>query len=298
MERTPDVSIIVVNYNARVLLEACLTSIDQQVKGLACEVVVIDNGSTDGSLEAVQARFPHVLVIANGTNLGYSRAVNQGLRVARGRYLLLLNNDAVVQPLAVEKLVAFLEARPQAGMVGCKVLNPDRSIQETARAFPSPLNALFGRKTLLTRLFPHNRFYQRYIISRPGSVAHAVEVDWVSAACALVRRQAIQEVGALDEGFFLYFVDTDWCRRLKERGWQIYYDPEAEIIHHEHQGGSRHSRWHAARMAVVMHRGAYRYYCKHHVKSPWHPMRLVALLGLSMKGSVAVAMEMLQGGQR
>jgi GT2 family glycosyltransferase len=291
----PDLSIIVVNYNAKQYLEACLASIQETASGLRYELLVADNGSRDGSVEALRGRFPWVTWVLNEGNVGYARANNQGLEVARGRYLLLLNNDTIVLPSALARMIAFLEERPKAGIVGCKVLNPDGTVQGTARSFPGVMNALFGRHTLLTRAFPENRFYRRYILSRDEGPEGPMEVDWVSAACLLARREVYQDVGPLDEDFPLYFVDTDWCRRAKARGWQVWYDPGAEIVHHEHKGGTRASRRQVIRMTMLMHTAAYRYFCKYHGGMAWHPMRLVAFLGLALKASVAVSRELLRG---
>ena len=285
----PDLSVVVVSYNTRALLDRCLRSVAESGGGLAIETIVVDNGSTDGSLELVRERHAGVQLVASETNLGFSSANNVGMREASGRYILLLNSDAEiaadVDALALRKLADFLDSRLEAGIVGPQLLHSDRSLQGVAKAFPTPLAALFGRKTLATRLWPNNRFSRRYLLERHNDGTEPFEVDSVSGACLMARRAAVQEVGALDEGYFMYWEDVDWCRRFKRAGWKVYCLPEARVVHHEGQSSQRQSD----RLIVEFHRSAYRYYCKHHATTILHPMRLLAFVGLVLRAGLLLA---------
>lgn len=225
-----DLSIIIPHLNRKESLKRCLASLPPARGTLTYEVLVVDNGSRDGSQQMVQDTFPAVLLLRNETNEGFSRAINRGLREARGNYLLCLNNDTFLFPQSLERLVRFMEGHPDAGVVGGKIFNKDGTIQPSARSFPRLETALFNRSSVLTRLFPQNPFSRRYLLSDwdHGSVR---EVDWVSGSFFLIRRELLKKVGFFDERFFLYCEDVDYCRRTKEAGYRIYYVPEAQLVH-------------------------------------------------------------------
>jgi GT2 family glycosyltransferase len=240
-----DVSVVVVNYNVREFLEQALGSVERAAAGLSVETFVVDNNSVDGSVAMVRERFPHVRVIANEENVGFGRANNQAIREANGRYLLVLNPDTLLQEDTLRTLVDFMDAHPTAGASGCRILNPDGTFApESRRAFPTPSVALY-RMTGLSRLFPRSETFGRYNMTYLP-LDEVCEVDALSGSCMMVRRDALYRnaapsgdgapgdgAGLFDEGFFMYGEDLDWCYRIQQAGWQIFYTPDTQIIHYK-----------------------------------------------------------------
>ncbi|MDZ7361636.1 MAG: glycosyltransferase [candidate division KSB1 bacterium] len=225
-----DISIIIVNYNVREFLRQSLLSIRKALANLAAEIFVVDNASNDGSADMVRSEFPEVKLIANRDNIGFARANNQALRQATGRLLVLLNPDTVVQEDTFASIRAFFDLHPETGMAGCKVLNPDGSLQLACRrSFPTPWVA-FTRLSGLSRLFPNSRWFGRYNLTYLPENETA-EVEAISGSFMAVRREALDQVGLLDEDFFLYGEDLDWCFRMRTAGWKIHYFPGTQIIH-------------------------------------------------------------------
>ncbi|MHC4118066.1 MAG: glycosyltransferase family 2 protein [Planctomycetota bacterium] len=224
-----DVSVIIVNWNTKEILRDCLASVYEQAGDVDCEVIVVDNASTDGSVEMVKNDFERAVLIENAENRGFATANNQGIAVAKGRYVLLLNSDTVVLDGAIAKTVDFADAHPKAGVVGCRVLNPDRTLQPTCFMYPSVLN-MFLSSTYLYKLFPRSRFFGRERMTW-WDRNDMREVDVVTGCFMLVRREAIDQVGAMDERFFMYAEETDWCYRIKKSGWRIMFTPAAAIVH-------------------------------------------------------------------
>lgn len=224
-----DLSICIVNWNTRDLLIQCLTSVTQRTEGVDYEIVVVDNASTDGSAHAVQEGFPQVKLIVNSSNLGFAKAANQAIIESKGRYVLLLNPDTRPLDNAIGKMVEFMDSRPEAGALGCRLLNPDLTLQRSCFSFPSLETALYDA-LLLSRLFPRSNTFGKYRISfwKHDSVR---EVDFVVGACLLLRRKAIEQIGLLDERFFMYYEETDWCYRMNQEGWKTYFIPYAEVVH-------------------------------------------------------------------
>jgi GT2 family glycosyltransferase len=286
LEQPPDLSIVVVSYNTRELLGACLRSVAATVREHTYEVIVADNGSIDNSVQLLQRDWPDVRLLELGANLGFARANNRAIAVSRGRQVLLLNSDTEVLPGAIDALVAFLDVTPHAGVSAPLLLNSDMTDQGTARAFPAPANVLFGRKSPLTRLFPSNPWSRRYLVGRTYRGADTFRVDWVSGACMMVRRDAFERAGLLDEGFFMYWEDADWCRRIGREGYGVYCVPRARVIHHE--GGSSGRR--PAHLVWAFHRSVYRYYTKHDAPQVWNPLRVVAAVGLATRAASIVAL--------
>ncbi len=229
MKSAVDVSIVIVNWNTERVLRDCLQSIYRQTTGLRSEVVVVDNASSDGSVSMIKREFPQVTIVENGRNRGFAAATNQGIGKAEGRYVLLLNPDTLILDNAIAKVVQFTDDRPEAGVVGCRILNPDRTLQQTCFMFPSVLN-MFLSSTGLYKLFPHNRFFAREDMSWWDAMDER-KVEVVKGCFMLVRRKAINHVGLMDEDFFLYAEDTDWCYRFHQAGWKVLFTPGAEIIH-------------------------------------------------------------------
>ncbi len=229
-----DLSIIVVNWNVKELLRNCLNSLLDACRTtpqLKIEIIVVDSASSDGSPQMVRAEFPQVQLVAGEKNLGYAGGNNAGAEAARGRYLFLLNPDTVLQPDALTQLVDYLDSHPQVGAVGPQLLWPDGTVQSSRRRFPTR-GSLFWESTLLGQWFPHNRHIQRYHFAGQ-SPDHPQPVDWVVGAAILIRREVWQQVGPIDQDFFMYFEETDWCRRCADGGGEIHYVPAAKITHFE-----------------------------------------------------------------
>lgn len=284
----PKLSIVIVNYNGGDLVVPCIASIYENPPECAFEIIFIDNASIDDSAEKVAEQFDQVILSRNGENIGLAKAFNAGVTMAKGDYLLSLDNDTRVLPGALSAMVSHLDAVPEVGAVGSRLLNTDMTPQKTARRAPSALNALFGRRSYLTRLFPNNAISRRYLMDEHIDATRPYAVDWLSTAALMVRKQAIDKVGALDEDFFVYWVDADWCARIRGGGWQIHVIPESLIIHDENLSGQRRSR-RSTRMIIDFHRGAYLYYRKNHLGFIFNPMILVAIIGLALRASILIA---------
>jgi N-acetylglucosaminyl-diphospho-decaprenol L-rhamnosyltransferase len=225
-----DLSIVIVNWNVSDLLRRCLASVLAQPAPSA-EVIVVDNASSDGSIAMMQAEFPDVTVIGNADNVGFTRANNQAIRRSTGRYVLLLNPDTEVEDGALWTMLAYMDANPQVGAVGPQLFYSDGSVQSSRRRFPD-LKTLFVESTILQRPFSSSAILRRYyVLDQPHDMTQ--DVDWVVGACIMVRRQVIEQVGVLDERFFMYSEETDWCLRMKQAGWCVVYLPLARVVHHE-----------------------------------------------------------------
>jgi N-acetylglucosaminyl-diphospho-decaprenol L-rhamnosyltransferase len=231
-----DLSIVIVNWNVKELLERCLTALTA-CRAPACEIIVVDNSSSDGSPEMVRKQFAHVRLIASDANLGFAGANNLGVATSTGRYLLLLNPDTEVGPGALEAMVTYMDAHPGIGTLGPRLLGPDRQVQPSRRRFPT-LATAFLESTMLQQWFPHNRLLQRYYVQDKGDNEEQ-DTDWLVGACLLIRREAWKQVGPLDDNFFMYSEELDWCRRAKTAGWRVVYVPWATVVHHEGQSSSQ-----------------------------------------------------------
>ncbi len=281
----PQLSIVIVNYNGGQLVLDCLRSIFEHPPEASFEIVVVDNASVDESAARIAEQFAQVRLIWLTRNRGLTGGFNHGVAQSTGSYILSLDNDTVVLPGSLQRMVAFLDANPRIGACGSELIYPDGTPQQTARRFPHPLNALFGRRSLLTKLFPGNPISQRYLMTEAGPRDVAFEVDTLSTACMMVRRDVVAQVGAYDEAFFVYWSDTDWCRRIKTAGWPIHSLPDSRVIHNENIK-ARHRKGRRVRSVIDFHRGAYRYFRKHHIRSPFSPMNLVAVVGLSGRAAL------------
>lgn len=223
-----DLSVIVVSYNTCPLLRECLASIPAGCAGLAVETIVVDNASTDGSPDMVATRFPAVRLIRSAENRGFAYANNVGLEAATGRYMLLLNSDTIVHQEALGRLVEFMDRTPAAGYCGPRLCHADGSHQPSARRFPTPLSAAYSLLGLAAK-----RPFSRHVLDLHASFGDGApfRADWLCGAALLVRAAAADQVGPLDDGFFLYFEETDWCKRMAAAGWEGWYVPAAEITH-------------------------------------------------------------------
>jgi len=256
-----EVSVVVVSYNSRAVLAPCLESLKKQSLFERTEVIVVDNASSDGTPTMVRERYPWVKLIAGRKNIGFSRGVNVGIREARGEYFLVLNPDTVVRSDSIERLVDFMERTPSAGIVGPKLIYQDGNIQYSCRRFYT-WRVLVLRRTVLGKIFKNSSAVADHLML---DFDHETtrEVDWILGACLLVRRETVESVGLLDERFFLYFEDVDWCYRMKHKGWKIFYYPESVVIHNY----ARESAQSVINRSVIAHLASLiRYYDK------WNPV--------------------------
>ncbi len=233
-----DISIVIVNYNVRDFLNNALVSVFKALEGLEGEVFVVDNASDDGSSALVRQSFPQVHLIANTVNVGFAKANNQALTVSTGKYLMLLNPDTVVQEDTFHTLINFFEANHDVGMAGCKILNPDGSFQlPCRRSFPTPWVA-FTKISGLSSMFGSTKLFGRYNLTylNPDDT---YEVDAVSGSCMMIRRDVYESIGGLDESFFMYGEDLDWCYRVQKAGWRVFYVADTKIIHYKGESTRR-----------------------------------------------------------
>lgn len=233
-------SIVIVNWNGKELLEKCLASIFGNNPPISYEVFVVDNGSSDGSVPMVEEEFPHVQLIKNDQNLGFARANNQAIRKSQGRYILLLNNDIEVLSGALEGMVEFMDGNPSAGACCGKLFFPDMTHQVGFNVvrFPRLVNA-FVQYLWIDRFWPSNPFTKRFLMMGED-YNKVLSVDQPAGACLMVRKEVVDTVGLLDEEFFILFDDVDWCWRIKKAGWKIYFLPHCHFLHH---WGASFKRW-------------------------------------------------------
>ena len=247
-----DLSIVIVNWNTRELLLRCLQSVYETAGCLEFEVFVVDNGSTDGSAAMVRERFPQVHVIANQENVGFAQANNQGIRQSHGRYVLLLNSDTETHPGALETLVDFMDAHPQAGAAGARLLNRDGTLQPSCHPMLTP-GREFWRLLFLNCIWPRATYpMQRWDLRTPR------EVEVIKGACLILRREALDRVGLMDTRYFMYTEEMDLCYRLRRAGWRLYWVPEAEVVHY----GEGSTRQVAEAMYVQLYRSKAQFYRK------------------------------------
>ncbi|MCC6457020.1 MAG: glycosyltransferase family 2 protein [Caldilineaceae bacterium] len=290
--RDLDLAIVILNYNTVDLLRDCLRSLFAGDTSLRYHVCVVDNASTDGSAAMVQTEFPGVHLIENRINRGFSSGNNDGLRwygfgvedaARRARYALLLNPDTLVPPTALAAMVRFMDARPEIGVAGPRVRRLDGSLDRACRrSFPTP-QVSFYRMVGLSKLFPTSRRFNAYNLGFYAEDA-VHPVDSVVGAFMLLRREAIAQVGLLDEAFFMYGEDLDWAKRMKDAGWEVWYNGQVEITHVK-EAASRQS----AKSRIDFHEASWIFYEKHYrQKTNWWVDKAI-LLGIVVQGGVDVA---------
>jgi GT2 family glycosyltransferase len=287
---TVDVSICIVTYHARDFLRDCLLSIYGMVGSISFEIIVVDNHSEDGTLDMLRQEFPEVRLLINEQNTGYTRPNNQAIRVSEGRTILLINPDTLVKPNAITELVSFLDAHSEVGIVGPKVLNRDGTLQKQCRrseARPWDSICYFSG---LSRLFPHDKRFAGYLMTYlDEDLTH--ETEAVSGSSMLIRRAVIDQIGDLDENFFAYQEDTDYCRRARLAGWKVFYHPSAQIIHYGGEGGSKVQPY---RAIIEWHRSYYLYYRKHFAKDYPIIFSAVYYFGMLMKLGLTLSINLLR----
>ncbi|MBV8719778.1 MAG: glycosyltransferase family 2 protein [Chloroflexi bacterium] len=286
MEAAPqiDLSIVVLNYNTREHLRACLHALRAEGSpSIETEVLVVDNASADGSVEMVATEFPWARLVRSLRNGGFAFGNNQALRLARGDAILVLNPDTLIPPGGLGALLDVLRQHPEAGIVGPKLLRPDGSIHLACRrSFPTP-SVAFYRLTGLSRLFPKSQRFGRYNLTYIEPDV-PIEVDSVCGACLLIRRSVVDRIGLLDERFFMYGEDLDWCLRTREAGWTVRYEPSI-VVRHQHGAASRQR---AFRTNVYFFRAMDLFYRKHYIQR-YHPL-LTGVVRTSIYAALGLAM--------
>lgn len=264
-----DVSIVIVNWNTRELLLNCLSSVYATADGLDVEIFVVDNGSEDGSSGAVQKEFPGVTIIQNTVNRGFAQANNQALARATGRYFLLLNSDAVLTEGSLHGLVSFMDSTPGAGIAACQYIDTDGSRQNSFDNFPTLATELFN-KSILKTVFPARYPGKRRVYREP------LAVDSVIGACMLVRAEAVRKVGGLDEDYFFFLEETDWCFRMRSAGWLVYHLPHISVYHL--QGKSKEKS--PVRAWIEYYRSLYLFFKKNRSAMSYYLLRTGKVLKL------------------
>jgi GT2 family glycosyltransferase/uncharacterized membrane protein len=235
-----NLSIIIVSYNVKEFLQNLLSSIRKAKGNLSLEIIVVDNNSEDGTVESISGKYSDITLITNKKNVGFGKANNQGMKIARGKYFLLINPDTLVKENTLSKMIEFLENTPDAGMAGCKVLNPNGTLQlPCRRSFPGPWVS-FTKISGLSQLFPKSKLFARYNLTYLDE-DKTYPVDAISGSFMFLRRETYEKTGGFDNDFFMYGEDLDFCYRVKEAGYKIYYYPETEIIHYKGESTKRSS---------------------------------------------------------
>jgi GT2 family glycosyltransferase len=263
-----DVSIIIVSWNTKELLLKCLNSLTCRVPRFPTEIIVVDNASRDGSPEAVQRYFPDIQLIRNDENLGFAKANNIGIKQSTGRYVCLVNSDVMVHEDCIDRMCEYMDHHPSTGMIGPKMLNPDLTLQASARRFPSLWNS-FCEAFFLHRIFPRSGLFNNDDMAY-WPYDSVCRVDVLVGCFWMVRKEAIDQVGLLDEDFFMYAEDLDWCRRFIRGSWDVIYFPHSQAIHYG--GGSSESS--PTRFFVERQRANLKYWKKQHSL----PTRVVFIL--------------------
>lgn len=285
-----DVTVIIVSYNTRLLTLQCLRSVLAETRHCSLEIIVVDNASVDGSVEAIARQYPGVTLIANHENRGFAAANNQGLRLARGRYLLLLNPDTVILDGAIDRIVAYADQRPELGIVGCQVLQDEHTVQPTCFAFQTPLNVLLSFSGL-SRLWPRNRWLARPEMGWWARDSER-EVDVVSGMFMLVRTAALRQVGPMDEGYFVYGEEADWCYRFRRAGWPCCFAPVARILHVH--GGGQSTDQRSVPMYVQNQKSVLLFNRKHYGRAAYYAAKAV-YVGAMLVRAAAWGMQALLG---
>ncbi len=258
-----DLSAVVVTWNSRAHILECLRSLDRARGALAMDVLVVDNASSDDTVALVEREAPFARVVQTGGNLGYAKAVNRGIAASSGEFVLVLNPDCVVAPGAPEALVSWMRSHPHSAIAGPRIRNTDGSVEYSARSFPDHFTFLFNRYSLLTRLWPGNPWTKRYLLSDWDHASDRA-VDWVSGAAMCARRSAVERAGGMDETYFMFNEDVDWCHTMKKAGFTVDFVAAAEVTHHIGASKGRVSD----KVILERHRGMIHYFRKHHRVNP------------------------------
>lgn len=286
-----ELSIIIVNYNTKELLKQTIQSVINTISNAAYEIIIIDNASNDSSCEMIKTEFnDNVILIENKENEGYAKANNKGIKLAQGRYMLLLNSDTVVLEGCIIECIEYMDNHKEIGALGCKVELPNGKLDKACkRGFPTP-NASLYYMLKLDKLYPKSQKFGSYNLTYIGE-DEVSEVDSLVGAFMMVRSDVIKEIGLLDENFFMYGEDIDWCYRIKEAGWKVVYYPLAKIIHYK--GASSKKR----RFMTIyeFHRAMFLFYNKHYIKKYNPIITLLVYLGISLKLILTLILNIFKG---
>jgi GT2 family glycosyltransferase len=283
-----DISVIIVGLNACGYLRDCVLSLQKaEWRGRSREFIYVDNGSTDDTLAMLKSEYPEVTVIANPANLGFCIASNQGAAIANGRHLFFLNDDTVVYDDAICLLSEFLDTVPAGGVAGSRLLNPDGTDQWSGRRFATPANAIFGRRSVLSKIFPNAAPVAKYLMKAELQSGNPFVVDWVSAAAMMVDRETFAAVGGFAEDYY-YFHEAVICRRIQRKGRSIYLHPRSQIMHYEGKGSGKRPYPVQRRHIINFHQGAYRWFCEHHNLGPMNPLRWLAKAVIGARAALLI----------
>ena len=284
--KIPSIDIIVVNYNSTNCLIKCLESVLLHLNGYQTNIFVEDN-ETNGSIGAVEARFDKVRIQKNIENIGFGAAINSALKKGESPYVVILNPDTSLPDHSLVSAIEFLEINKGIGIVGPRIYEQDGSIQGSARRFPTLLTSVFGRKSPFTKIFPNNPITKKEFLCFNCVNNKEIDVDWVSGACMIVRREAIQQIDGFDERFFLYWEDTDLCKRLKNAGWRVVYFPSACVVHLVGQSSSQKPFF----STLHFHRSCY-YLFKKHVKPSLRMITPIVFMGLAIRALFVICLHL------
>ncbi len=288
-----DLSIVIVNYKSKDYTDACIKSIYDNTHNIYFEVIVVDNNSGDGCIEMVKEKYPRVKTFQNDENAGFSKANNLGIRLAVGRYILLLNPDTIVHGKSLEKMVEYMDINSHVGVAGCRVENPDGTLQRACRrSLPTPLVA-FLRLSGLSRLFPRSRMLAKYNLTYVDE-NKGIAVDAVSGAFLMFRCEVLEDVPGLDEDYFMYAEDIDFCYRAKKSGWKVMYYPRARITHFKGQS-SKHFSMEATK---AFYNSMAIFFNKNLERETFFPVRFLVYLGIWLMKQFAILRVMLNDKHR
>jgi len=273
----PELSIVIVNFNTGTVLKKCLDSILQNTRNCSFEIFLVDNASSDGSVENVKRDFPQVKLISNSTNLYFTKANNIALRKAQGKYFMILNPDTYICDNAFKILIDFMDSHPESGACGPVLLNPDHTIQSIGHRFPNLTYALY-ELLFFNTLLPNNSVRQKKVYKELFSELDRTpvfEIDATSGSCMMVRREVSCEVGLLDEGLLMYFEETDWCRRIRNSGWKIYCVASSNVYHFRAKASEQVDR---NKIERIFHESMCYYYKKHNGSAAYIFISILSLL--------------------
>ena len=286
-------SIIIVSYNTRELLKNAIESIYLTYQNDDLEVIVVDNGSSDGSTAMVKEEFGDVILIESSENLGFAKANNIAIKQSKGKYVLLLNPDTILVEDCLEKCLAYMNNNQSIGALGCKVVMPDGKLDLACRrSFPTP-EVSFYRMIGLSKLYPDNKRFAQYNLTYLDE-NETYEVDSIVGAFMLIRREVIEQVGILDEEYFMYGEDIDWCYRIKQAGWKVVYYHEAEIVHYKGASGGKRN----PRTIYEFYRAMYLFYKKHYKSQYSIIVTGIIYFGIGMKLILSLVTNQLKGLRR
>ncbi len=279
-KKIKDLVISIVSYNSLSFLKECLDSILENPPEKDYQIIVVDNASSDGTVGFIRRNYPGITLIANNKNIGFAAANNKAIKKSNSKYVLLINSDCIVYKNSLDGLINFMEENPEAGATGPKIVNSDGTIQLSCRRFPSMFNA--AAHTILGDIFPRNPFSRKYKLAdicrnKP------LKVDWVSGSCMIIRKEALEDTGFLDERYFMYVEDLDICYRMRQKKWEVYYYPDAEVMHHT-AGSAGSGRLGKIKSSFRMQKSVFYFFWKNYrrsLKIIFMPA-IILILGLRM----------------